>query len=70
MFELATIQDLDVSDLWCVDCGHKNIKLVSFDSEFSTRISKLILEIHEVGDRLATLEEAMEIENLSLETFQ
>lgn len=56
IFEITTQKDLDISQIWCVDCGSHEVVLTDFDSDFSNRIAQLVLDIEEIKDRVEQLE--------------
>lgn len=68
IFELGTANPIEPAELWCVDCGSNNLKLVSFDQEFSNRISVLIAEVYDITERIENLEYYAEIDNDGLDT--
>lgn len=56
LFEFGTNRDIDVTSLWCVDCGSRNIRLVGYDEELNNRISTLISDVAELTDRVEQIE--------------
>lgn len=55
-FELGAEKKVDIQNLFCVDCQSPDIKIISCDSEVSTRLSTVISAVQELVERVESVE--------------
>lgn len=56
-FELGTSVELNTGNILCVDCASTNIKILSYETEAHSRLSKIQSDIKDLQDRIEIMQD-------------
>ena len=51
-YELGTSHDINTGNLLCVDCASTNVKILSYEADAHSRLSKIQADIKDLQDRI------------------